>query len=191
MYCYKLLPHLPILPAFLQTQAMTTVGNDVTLNATRPEYASRMLTKNGKTFLSTRSNRADLSTEFKQWIKQNIVSEFTECSISRTSAELSAYQGPHTDKTREFVLMYVLQPGGAECRTVWYQEKGQPFYRPGRQWLMVNDFDQLDVVEQVQLPVNAWSIINTQYLHGVENITEDRISIHIGLDSDDFIKEPK
>jgi len=191
MYCYKILSHLPILPEFLQAQALNTVGPDVTLNASRPEYTNRILVKGDKTFLSTRSNRSDLSTEFKQWIKENIVNEFTECSVSRTSADVSAYQGPHTDKTREFVLMYVLEQGGPTCRTVWYQEKGQSFYRPGKQWLMINDFDQLDIVEQVQLPVNAWSIMNTQYLHGVENITEDRISIHIGLDSDDFIKEPK
>jgi len=189
MYCYKILPHLPSLPDWLQAEALQTFGTDVTLNVSRPEYASRMLTKDSETFLSTRSNRSDLSSEFKQWVKEHIVDTFTECSISRTSAELSAYQGPHTDKTRDFVLMYVFESGGPDCRTVWYQEKGQPFYRPGRQWLMINDFAQLDVIEQVQLPKNTWSIINTQYLHGVENITEDRICLHIGLDSDDFLKE--
>jgi hypothetical protein len=187
MYRYRILDQLPTLPENLYQHAINILeqgGKDVTINPTNSEYTSRVLKRGDESFPSTYTHRVVLGEEFKQWVRDNIVSSWTECSISKTWAAISHCQGPHTDKTREFVLMYVIDSGGEHCRTVWYQEKGQPFHRPGRQWLTINDFDLLEEKESVFLPVGQWSIINTQYLHGVENIEHDRVVIHIGLDGD-------
>ena len=100
----------------------------------------------------------------------------------------SPFQGPHTDLVRCYVLMYILENGGDNCTTAWYQEKGKDFYRPGKLLLTVDDYDLLDERDRVQLPTGSWAIINTEYLHAVENIEKDRIAVHLGLDTDKFVK---
>jgi hypothetical protein len=186
MYRYRILDQLPPLPEDLYQHAMAVSkqGIDQTVNTSNKAYTSRTLKKGTEHFPSTYSSRTELGEEFERWIHDNIVSSWTECSVSRTSASLSHCHGPHTDKTRNFLLMYLMESGGDNCRTVWYQEKSQPFYRPGKQWLAVHDFDSLEEKESVCLPVNKWAILNTNYLHGVENIERDRVAVHIGLDDD-------
>lgn len=204
MYAYKILDHLPSLPQYLLDSVLKTLEagkqsndalypltrvKDITINSTNSAYTSRMLKINDQEVPTTYARRFELDIEVQNWIRENIVDDaWTECTISQTQVSIGSTHGAHTDKTREFVLMYVLDTGGEDCRTVWYQEKGQPYYRPGRLWLTVTDYDQLEERESIQLPPHCWSIINTQFLHGVENLTRDRIVIHVGLDSDKNIK---
>jgi hypothetical protein len=191
MYTYKLLPHLPQIPQELLDQVYsvaTSAQKDITLNPTIPEFSKRVITKDGKQFPSTYTRRFNLTPEVQNWIRENIVETWTECSISRTLSDVSSCHAPHTDKTRNCILMYVLEPGGEDCFTAWYQEKGHPIERPGRLLYTVNDFDKLVYVDKVKLPVKQWAIINTEIIHGVENITQDRLVIHVGLDTDNLIK---
>jgi hypothetical protein len=82
----------------------------------------------------------------------------------------------------------VLQEGGPDCRTVYYKEKGQPFHRPGRKWINIDNFDLLEEQESIGMPRGQWVYTKTQYLHAVENIIEDRVAIHVGLLTDQNIK---
>lgn len=161
---------------------------DITPNDLRPNFKNRRLHKDGKEFPSTRTIRHDLSDEFKNWVRKNIVDSWTEVSVSVTPASLSDAQGPHTDWTNNLRLIYVLNEGGPDCRTVWYQEKNQPFYRGGREWLSVEDYALLDERDSIRMPRGKWCIISTQHLHGVVDITEDRVTIHVGLLTDENIK---
>lgn len=184
MYTYKILEDLPKVPDEFVEHALYRLENpteDITPNRLRPEYIVRQLHKDGQLTTSTRTFRYDMNDEFKQWVRENIVPEWTETTVSKTPASIGPHMGAHTDKSNNFRLMYVLQPGGENCRTVWYQEKGQPFYRPGRLWLNIDDFDQLIEKDYVVMPAGKWVLMSTQHLHSVENIESDRIAIHVAL----------
>jgi hypothetical protein len=187
----KILYDLPSVPVEFEQEAWLALSNnnkDITPNDLRPEYKNRNLSRDGSKFPSTRTIRHELSDQFKTWVKENIVEDWTEVSVSITPANIGHTMGAHTDWTNEFRLIYVLQEGGPDCRTVYYQEKGQPYHRPGRQWLNVDNFELLEERESICMPRGKWCLTNTQYLHGVENITEDRVAIHVGLLSDQNIK---
>jgi hypothetical protein len=192
MYTTKILYDLPSVPAKFEAEAMAALtapdNKDITPNDLRPAYKHRKLYRNDQEFPSTRTIRHELSDEFKDWVRENIVDSWTEVSVSVTPASIGHTMGAHTDWTNEFRLIYVLQEGGADCQTIYYQEKGKPYFRPGREWLNIDNFDLLDVRERIQMPKGHWCLTNTQYLHGVENITEDRIAIHVGLLTDQNIK---
>jgi hypothetical protein len=191
MTAIKILHTLPLVPVEFEQEAwaaLTADRKDITPNDLRPEYKNRNLSRDGSEFPSTRTIRHELSDQFKTWVKENIVEDWTEVSVSITPANIGHTMGAHTDWTNEFRLIYVLQEGGPDCRTVYYQEKGQPYFRGGRQWLNVDDFDLLEEKESICMPKGQWCLTNTQYLHGVENITEDRVAIHVGLLSDQNIK---
>ena len=43
------------------------------------------------------------------------------------------------------------------------------------------DYDLLDVVAQIQIPLRTWVVINSKVLHGVENIDQGRVVIHASI----------
>lgn len=193
MHTCKILHDLPSVPAEFEAEAWQLVRQsdnvDITPNDLRPEYKYRNLERNGQIFPSTRTIRYDLSEKFKEWVKENIVSDsWTEVSVSITPADVGHTMGAHTDFTNEFRLIYVLQEGGPDCRTVYYKEKGQPYHRPGRKWINIDNFDLLEEQESIRMPRGQWTFTKTQYLHAVENITEDRVAIHVGLLTDQNIR---
>lgn len=192
MYTTKILENLPSVPYEFEQEAWNTINNteivDINPGGKRSEYRDRKLLRNGEEFPSTITIRRELSNSFSEWVKEHIVESWTEISVSLTPANRGHTMGAHTDYTNEFRLIYVLQEGGQNCRTVFYQEKNQEFFRGGRQWLWVNDFDQLIERDSIQMPRGKWCLTNTQFLHGVENIVEDRVAIHIGLLTDQNLK---
>ena len=192
MHTCKILHDLPRVPPEFEAEAWGLVRQsdnvDITPNDLRPDYKYRNLERNGQIFPSTRTIRHDLGDLFKNWVRENIVETWTEVSVSITPANIGHTMGAHTDFTNEYRLIYVLQEGGPDCRTVYYQEKGQPFHRPGRKWINIDNFDLLEEIESIRMPRGQWVYTKTQYLHAVENITEDRVAIHIGLLTDQQLK---
>jgi hypothetical protein len=179
-------------PAEFEAEAWRLVRQsdnvDITPNDLRPDYKYRNLERNGQIFPSTRTIRHDLGDLFKNWVRENIADTWTEVSVSITPADIGHTMGAHTDFTNVYRLIYVLQEGGPDCRTVYYQEKGQPFHRPGRKWINIDNFDLLEEIESIRMPRGHWVYTKTQYLHAVENITEDRVAIHVGLLTDKQLK---
>lgn len=191
MYIFKVLEDLPTVPDKFISEAYDIIKNpteDVTPNKLRPDYIVRQLEKDGKTVPSTRTFRYPMSEEYQQWVRENIVEQWTETTISVTPASIGPHMGAHTDFSNNYRIMYVLETGGENCRTVYYQEKGEPYHRPGRKWINIDNFDRLEEKESIQMPVGKWTYTKTQYLHSVEDITSDRVVLHIALLEDDKIK---
>lgn len=151
-------------------------------------YVGRTLTINDQTLVSTQSTRyAIQDSAFINWIKENIVDSWTECGLSVTYANCeSSIHGAHTDHTRDYVLLYVLDPGGSDVTVSWYQEHGYPLYRGNNLGRGICDYSTLDLVERIQVPTHTWAIYNVKILHGAENITHDRLTLQIGLTHADF-----
>jgi hypothetical protein len=52
----------------------------------------------------------------------------------------------------------------------------------------VENYDDLKLSDYVRMPQRGWTVMNATTMHGVENITEDRVSIHVGLDGSSILK---
>ena len=144
-------------------------------------YASRTVKKDGAMLKSSMSKRSATPPELTNWINENITSNYTESSISITDSNISNLHAPHVDHSRRYLLIYVLQSGGPDVVNQWYKEKTQPLKRFGQPWLAFNDYDQLEVVGSLKIPENTWAILDSQIIHSVENLINNRVTIQIGI----------
>jgi hypothetical protein len=121
----------------------------------------------------------------KQWIIENISDDFVDAGVNYTFVVdkpdgLSAYStGAHTDITRDYTLIYLIQTGGDAPPTVFWQEDGQELIRPPK--TQGTDLNKLKFVDSVTIPLNTWCIIDSRILHSVENLTSTRVAIQVGF----------
>lgn len=188
---YKLLSNLPRIPNHHVDNLKKLYQNpDRTTYTVSPVgYTGRTLYINGQIITSTQSNRYLPDAEFLQWAQTHIVDTWTECGLSVTQVHVeSAVHGAHTDSTRAYILLYLLDSGGDNATVSWYQEQGYPAFRPNDPGHTVCDYSTIDLIDQVCPPTHTWALYNVRILHGVENLFRDRVSIQIGLTEKDFEK---
>jgi hypothetical protein len=109
------------------------------------------------------------------WIKQNF--------NKKSKATLQVMSGPgnippHIDIGRKEVFNYLIDTGGNTTETCFYKVK--PEFRhliaePGT----VISYDRIYEVEQITLLSNRWHALNVQTIHGVKNISTQRIAISV------------
>ena len=194
-YTYKLLTDLPAIPEHLLTEAWQLVEvqpaqqqKASTLASYYPEFKQRVLKINGQPTTTAHNKRFVLSDQFQDWIRNNISSEFVEATVAITGAtrdgQAANVHGAHTDWSRNLLLLYLLDTGGDNCQTVFYQEKDQPVWREDL-GCYVTDYDLLTEIDSVTIPKGVWCVFDTTILHGVLNIEKDRIAVQIGLQGSD------
>jgi hypothetical protein len=86
-------------------------------------------------------------------------------------------------------MIYLLENGGPQHKTVWYREKtGAPVLQlvntaageyPTENNLCA-DYSLLEEIGMVNLPLNTWILGNAKILHSVENIPGVRTAIQMG-----------
>ena len=50
-------------------------------------------------------------------------------------------------------------------------------------YVLIDDYDKLELIESADFETNRWALFNTQVIHSVENIERKRVSIQISIDS--------
>jgi len=195
---YRVLKDLPHPPEHLIQQALELVYGEAPVKrlAIRSSvFKNRTIIQNGQTKKPIISRRYDVSAEFRKWIEENIAEKFRETSICCAEPNDSHWHAAHTDWSRDYLLIYVLQPGGDDCRTCWYDvpdptviKKDTTWTRRRKPQTWVENYDDLVLADHIKMPVRGWTIINVTTMHGVENITQDRVSIHVGLDGSSILK---
>lgn len=189
---HKILTDLPKIPDrlldYIQALADEPVGKDVTSHKTK-SYPNRQLNFYGREITSTQSSRFSIQNEeLLEWLKSNIVQTWTECSVSITRASKDRpVHGAHTDHTREYVLLYVMDPGGEDVTVSWYQEHGHSLFRPNDLGMPISDYDTISLVERIQVPKHTWALYNVGIIHGVENMSRNRVALQIGLNQKDYL----
>ena len=175
---YTLLPDLPRPPQKFFDEALLD-SDQFPTETTLHEIRVRHCTRNGKTFLASKSVRIPLSDEFNAWIGKNIAEKFTDTGVNYRYCN-SDTGGIHTDTTREFALTYNIITGGPRCRVVYWQEKDQSLERErGIQHL---NFDTvIPVFELPPGPTDTWFLHNTTMLHSIEGLSEPRIQFTVGF----------
>jgi hypothetical protein len=122
---------------------------------------------------------------FDQWVKDNITLDFVDAGVNYTLITekpegLECFStGAHTDTTRNFALIYLLESGGPDVQTVFYQEINQPLLRRPRTY--GEDLTKLIMLDQIKIPLHTWVILDSRILHSVENLTRNRVAFQVGL----------
>ena len=207
MFTYIILDNLPAVPdKFESIVDQLLVSEDVsptqkvTQNDSRiisspgmpPGYQSRELIINKEKIMSTQSMRFNMGEEWTQWAIKNIHQEAAEIPPGVAFTTGSKYHGAHCDGARNYILFYILNPGGKSVDTVFYREKGHPIFRPRTKLIdtyWVNDYDQLEEIERVSFPERTWILLNGRILHGVEGIETTRIAYQVGFNQNIYFTD--
>lgn len=146
----------------------------------------RPLKENGKILTSRSVVRFPVNEDFEFWIRENITDKFIDASIapSYKQNEDDEILGPHTDTTRDYLLLYIFDISNKGQKTIWWQENGQPVVR-GRN-VSTNDFDNMTKLHEVEYKIGKWVIMNATILHSVHNIVGYRDAIQISLTEEIF-----
>lgn len=115
-----------------------------------------------------------------QWIKQNIVSEFH--ADNSGIMFFDEPQLPHTDVTRDFVLLYNLDTGGEDSELCFWKENDKNLLR--ERMLAVEQGPRLQVIDRIKGPFDCWYLVNTRIIHSVENVSTLRLNLQISFDTE-------
>ncbi len=127
---------------------------------------------------SNTNKRQRFSPEFDLWIRKNISLDF-----QRSNSGVMFFdepQLPHTDLTRDFVLLYNLDPGGTDTRLCFWQENEKPLFRD--RMVTAERGPNLHLIDSVKGPFNQWYLMKTRVLHSVENMTGLRVNLQVSFD---------
>jgi hypothetical protein len=183
-YC-KILD-LPAIPDHLVQQALAIIQDQ-----SKSYIAGRgpvvLKDSNGANTAGSTYNRYHVSPELFEWAVANIPGRLPNkhdnfkigIQVFRPIGINTSYD-PHTDGPRgEYVLNYLIDAGGDNVLTKWYQEVNQPLVRtPG---INLKSFQNLTEVHSEHIQAGSWFCLYSRVLHTVTNIERPRISLSIGL----------
>ena len=185
MWYYKLLPDLPKPPQELIEKIDMVYRPSIDLF--KPEDYDHLAVNRVedwhdqeydwiKPMASNKNVRYRFNDEYTKWVKENIIDVFEENNSGVMFFDHP--QLPHTDTTRKYVLLYNVETGGPDATLCFYREPGYPIERD--RGLAVNR-DDLMKLDSVVGPYNCWYILNTQVIHGIENIIARRTNFQISF----------
>ena len=142
----------------------------------------RQLTEwNGISGDAPRLTRREFTHEFEQWVKDNITPQFQNCGVFQCfPVNGVGYTGAHTDKTRNYVLIFNVQSGGKDAELAFWHEDGQEVRRT--RGTFVGSTKNLTSIGKFRAPENQWYLIDALVLHSIENISEVRLNFQISFD---------
>jgi hypothetical protein len=144
----------------------------------------RQVKRNSKIETVRNNARFQIGEEIEQWARENISEEITEVGVSTSLGDQSDLQSPHTDATRSYVLIYLLESSNVDQDTIFWQEPGKTLRRKRK--LSSYDLDVLIKIDSVRVPYKTWCYLDASILHSIENIQGKRIAVQVAFDSDAF-----
>lgn len=152
----------------------------------------RILTRAGETYICRNNPRFSLEDAFGNWVNTNITKEWSQIGVainqpSTKNSELTGYNtmnGPHSDLTRTYALIYLLEAFNEDQYTIFWHEQGESLHR--KRNTLITELDNLKQIDSVCIPKNTWVYFDASILHSVENVQGYRTAIHISLDCDPF-----
>ena len=144
------------------------------------DWTHRPLYKDGKEYRNSFNWSTRLDEISVEWAKNNITRIAKDVRSVHTTPGRER-NGPHVDRSRNLTLIYLIEPGGPDHKTVFYKERGQEdIVRP---WCThVDDYNNVEELASFKLTVNRWNLMQGLVLHSIENIPEGRFNIQISLD---------
>jgi len=190
-------PNLPTMPdnvkQALEEDVTKALNNDEDLGWNRSDsYNFRTVEIDNKTVRSCRTHHSHLSETVENWIKENVVPHWLYATLAVTHP-VSDLHAMHTDRTRRYLLIYMIDTGGDNVVSKLYKEKGQPLHRhvDNTNQVLITDYAEhkFEVLDESRVQPGEWVMFDTKVLHDVMNIQRERIAVHISIDSNfDFDK---
>ncbi len=128
---------------------------------------------------SNRNMRRQFESDWLAWVRENVTTEFQEANSGIMFFDEP--QLPHTDFTRDFVLLYNIDVGGNDAKLCFWQEREHPVHR--ERSLAVPRGSHLLLLDSVSGPWNVWYLMNTRVLHSVESQSGQRLNIQVSFDT--------
>lgn len=180
-FCYKFFDWLPEVPYELVKESYASFENQIIKNNQNKHWDTKsqeIFNDGHKDLQNVAFVQYDLPEYIINWFKDNIVeSGYTDIRISRST--MGDGKLAHTDNTRDYVLIYMLESGGERPETIFYRQKKHPLLR--ERGVRVYDYNTVDIIDKIYIPPEQWIMLNTRILHGVIGLSNHRISYQIGL----------
>lgn len=145
------------------------------------EYTDRTLRHRDGTGKAAFNNTVACEQWMTDWAQQNISASAIDMRFTHTTPGRDRL-GPHCDMTRSYVLVWLIQSGGQQHRTVFYRQISTGILQGGANY-HVDDYSDLEELGSLQVPLHRWTLLNATILHSVENITQGRVALHVSLGS--------
>jgi hypothetical protein len=143
----------------------------------------RICTKNGVNFNGGLHRRQGINEDLSAWLKDNIISDWHSAGFGR---DVAPCNGPHVDRSARYKLFYLIEPGGSNVETVFWEPKNNQCSFT-TDTMFFNNYDDLERVDTFVLKPNQWAIFYGSYnIHSVENIESTRVTLQLGLQKDPY-----
>jgi hypothetical protein len=187
---------MPLPPAGVVAEIVASIKNDndpqFTIRKTITDRQLKVIHNSSHFFVGKEKysramyRRYNLGKLTDEWIRDNIASEYSQMG-SQVMRNGDAFF-PHTDGgPRRYILNYLIDTGGEQVETRWYQQPGYNLYREGdaMQW---PDNSNLNVVHTEIFPVKSWTMLFGKVIHGVVGLTSPRMQLSISFSAEEFLK---
>ena len=195
MFTWLPISGLPTPPQKFVDRSIYLAHQDVpntAINQLDPKLLKRQVVKDGKVSNSRIQRGYELGADWDQWVRDNIMETFVSTGGRYSAGDNTTIHGAHVDSRYNNVpvykLYYLVDRGGDDATTYFFQQKGHPVEREGHPTniTLCDDYSQLEIIDQIQFPLNQWVLLNTNILHGVENVTGSRINLVVIFASTDI-----
>jgi len=151
-------------------------------------YIQRYVTNWKNSDAQAAINQRIENPEFANWAKPNISDKFIFSGTNYVLIDQPTPRttGAHTDATRDYALMYTVQSGGDQAELCYWKQKNEKLIRPRKTY--VSDFNDLDLIHRIKLPLYEWMLVRTDVLHSVENLCSTRIQLQLSFKNRSAIK---
>ena len=196
----KKLEFLPKLPKNLVEQAMSIALDESKAIPSTGELYKELSPKiwfreikdiDGKIYKGRPNIKFPLNNEFNDWVRANICAHHDGCVVNVVyqNAEGNGTTAPiHTDMSRDWVLIYLLESSNPDQYTKFWKENDKPVERPRSTFL--NNWDNCVEIGEVCFEVGSWYLMKTTVLHSIHNIKGNRrgrISIQVKVDNNPLV----
>lgn len=132
-----------------------------------------------------------LDDTFNTWVRDNICATHDGCFVNVVyqNNEGNGTTAPiHTDMSRDWVLIYLLETSNPDQYTKFWKENDKPVERDRSTFL--NNWDTCTEIGEVCFEIGTWYLMKTTVLHSIHNIKggrRGRISIQVKVDNNPLI----
>jgi hypothetical protein len=169
--CFDVNLSLPAIPEYL-------IAEPTVLQWKSVDGHDFNLTVNGTHKVGSTYYRYEPGQALRDWVKDCIHPDITAVGLQIMKGT-DIFQCHNDTNFRRYIVNYLVNSGGANATTVFYQEHGFPVEQNVKKY--INDYSTIDIIDSVIIPEKTWFSINGQVLHGVTNLESPRISVSLGI----------
>lgn len=137
----------------------------------------------GRTYQGVTHRRRPLGKDWENWVRDNICDDITDTGVSYADGDVNRpTSAAHTDGSRDFSLIWSVDPGGPEAELAIWRHRDHPIL-----WDRHVAFTSTrDLINLAVLRGNpgCWYLVNAKILHSTENLVRNRVGLQVSLDHD-------